>query len=85
MHQPLEALQQTGSLNGLKQSKAIAETGAVVMQMFATMARKPQWQRGKLGEPACLHGTAPYDSTQQLMQWSQALAHHLVSGLLQVI
>lgn len=54
MHQPLEALQQTGSFTGPAQSEAPAETGAGVTQMFATMARKPHWQRGKLGEHACM-------------------------------
>ena len=54
MHQPLEALQQTGSFSGLAQSEGPAENGAGVMQMFATMARKPHWQRGKLGEHACM-------------------------------
>lgn len=54
MHQPLEALQQTGSFSRPAQSEGPSENGAGVMQMFATMARKPHWQRGKLGEHACM-------------------------------
>ena len=52
MHQPLDGWDAGGRRSRPAQQEACAEAGASVMQMFASMAQKPQWQKGKLGTPA---------------------------------
>ncbi len=51
MHQPLDTTQESGACSRLPQ--ASTGNGASVMQLMSTMARKPHWQKGKLGE--CSH------------------------------
>ena len=52
MHQPLDSWEAGGHRSRPAQQEACAEAGASVMQMCASMARKPHWQKGKLGAPA---------------------------------
>lgn len=52
MHQPLDGWDAGGNGSRPAQRAACAEAGASVMQMCASMARKPHWQKGKLGAPA---------------------------------
>ena len=51
MHQPLDGCEALGRRSRPAQQQAPAEAGASVMQMCASMARKPHWQKGKLGAP----------------------------------
>ena len=52
MHQPLDGSEALSRRSRPAQQEACAEAGASVMQMFAFMARKPHWQKWKLGAPA---------------------------------
>ena len=52
MHQPLDGWDAGDRRSRPAQQEAPAEAGASVMQMCASMARKPHWQKGKPGAPA---------------------------------
>lgn len=49
MHQPLDALEQPKAYSRRAQLKASSADGSDVMQMLVNMARKPHWQKEKLG------------------------------------
>ena len=49
MHQPLDALEQPKAYSRPAQLKASSADGSDVMQMLSNMARKPHWQKEKLG------------------------------------
>ena len=52
MQQPLDGWEAAGDRSRPAQQEALAEAGASVMQMCASMARKPHWQKGRLGASA---------------------------------
>lgn len=72
MHQPLGTSEQSEAHSWPKQ--AAPGEGSSVMQLMSTMARKPHWQKGKLGlcarpcssPPACLLAQQTYGSKQGL-------------------
>ncbi len=48
MHQPLSTPEQSEASS--RPAQASEGNGASLMQLMSTMARKPHWQKGKLGE-----------------------------------
>ena len=49
MHQPLDALEQPKACSRPAQLTASSADGSNVTQMLVNMARKPHWQKEKLG------------------------------------
>ena len=71
MHQPLDTPEESEPSS--RPAQASPGNGASVMQLMSTMARKPHWQKGKMGEYPQPGSFAP----ASLLAQQAALSHDL--------